>query len=136
MLKIFFKFGKLSRSFLIFVCPLGEKNPRMSLAFMIKAYSSQDCRRIRILSIGWHLVYRDALIKAYKKRWPVPCYSPCPCQPEQQYYNPHHSGNMVNHVPVPGPVPATMSYPVYYPQVPAAPYMIIQLFLYSTASTY
>ena len=24
----------------------------MGLAFMIKAYSSQDCRRIRILSIG------------------------------------------------------------------------------------
>ena len=27
MLKIFLKFGKLSRSFLIFVCPLGEKFP-------------------------------------------------------------------------------------------------------------
>ena len=27
MLKIFLKFGKLSRSFFIFVCPLGEKVP-------------------------------------------------------------------------------------------------------------
>ena len=45
MLKIFLKFGKLSRSFLIFVCPLGEKVPA-DLAVMTKAYSSQDCRRI------------------------------------------------------------------------------------------
>ena len=35
MLKIFLKFGKLSRSFLI-------EGPRMSLAFMIKANSSQE----------------------------------------------------------------------------------------------
>ena len=35
MLKIFLKFGKLSRSFLI-------EGPRMSLPFMIKANSSQD----------------------------------------------------------------------------------------------
>ena len=49
MLKIFLKFGKLSRSFFIFVCPPGERGPRMSL--MIKAHSSQDCQRIRILSI-------------------------------------------------------------------------------------
>ena len=27
--------------------------PRMSLAFMIETYSSQDCRRIRILSINY-----------------------------------------------------------------------------------
>ena len=27
MLKMFLKFGKLSRSFLIFVCPLGENSP-------------------------------------------------------------------------------------------------------------
>ena len=50
MLKMFLKLGKISRSFLIFVCPLGEK-VRMSLVFMIKAYLSQDCRRIRIYRI-------------------------------------------------------------------------------------
>ena len=50
MLNIFLVFRQLSRSFLMFVCPLSEKFPS-SLAFMLKTYSSQDRRGIRILSI-------------------------------------------------------------------------------------
>lgn len=40
--------------------------------------------------IGWHL----------EKRCPVPCYSPCPSQPGQQYYIPHHPGNIVHQEPI------------------------------------
>ena len=36
--------------------------------------------------IGWHLAYGTALREAYMKRGPNPCYSPCFCQPGQQYY--------------------------------------------------
>ena len=41
MLKIFLKFGKLSRSFLIFVCPLGEKFP----AWASHSWSRPTCPR-------------------------------------------------------------------------------------------
>ena len=51
MLNIFLKFSKLSRSFLIFLCPLWREVSLISLEFMLKAYSTQDLRGIRILSI-------------------------------------------------------------------------------------
>ena len=77
--------------------------------------------------IGWHLAYRDALMEAYKKQCPNPCYPPCPCQPGQQYYYPY--GPVVHHVPapapVPAPIPAPVPAPVYYPyQAHAATYMV------------
>ena len=57
MLKIFLKFGKLSCSFFHICSSSWWEGPGMSLAFMIKAHSSQDCRRIRILSIKlWNVL--------------------------------------------------------------------------------
>jgi len=92
--------------------------------------------------MGWHLAYRDALMEAYKKRCPSPCYSPCPCQPGQQYYYPNHPGAIVHHVtspaPVPAPAPAVVPAPVpapvpalvYYPyQAPMATYMVNEAFV-------
>lgn len=74
--------------------------------------------------IGWHLAYRDAYF-----RCPSPCYSPCPCQPGQQYYNPYYPAHVVNSAPVPAPVPAVPApaplptparAPIYYPYDPYA----------------
>ena len=57
MLKIFLKFGKLSCSFFHICSSSWREGPRVSLAFMIKAHSSQNCRRIRILSVKlWNVM--------------------------------------------------------------------------------
>lgn len=92
------------------------------------------------IRIGWHLdlAHRDALIEAYKKRFPVPCYSPCPVNLGNSTTSliirqSHHTGNLVNQVPVPlpvpEPIPAPVPYPVYYPPAPAVSHMVTQLFL-------
>ena len=52
MLKFFLKILQTQPQFSHIYLSSSREVPRMSLAFMIKAYSSQDCRRIRILSIN------------------------------------------------------------------------------------
>ena len=70
--------------------------------------------------IGWHLAYRDAAMAYFK--CPSPCYSNCPCQPGQHYYNPYYPVSAAHPAPVPTPAGAPVPAPVSVPALPPTYY--------------